>query len=105
MIEVIACGCLTKPIKAKYRIKQHLLAGKTIIMDNPIDEDAPILFMQYKNMQALSVVEFPNEQQLVGKFDFHRGLEICLEHWEEGWDCCYSEMTFMQDGEDLQLIH
>lgn len=89
----------------KYKIKKHLLKGDTIIMDNPLDEESPIGFTQYKNFEALSVLTFPDDEQAIGKFDFNKALDVLNEHWDDGWDFATGQMTFMQGDDEVKFGH
>lgn len=88
-----------------------LLAGEVLIADDPNicpccnPEESHVTFFKYMNNKILSVVEFADESQAVAHFEFQRGLEVAEELWNKGYDFAHGQMSFYQDGENIEMRH
>ena len=102
MITNLPCGCPTIPINKFINVKERLLAGETIIIDDPQIEESEITFFQLKDGSVFSLVVFPDDTQGTANFKMKRAIEICKEFWDEGYDFCSGDhMSFVvsEDGE------
>ena len=106
MITNLPCGCPTIPINKFINVKERLLAGETIIIDDPQIEESEITFFQLKDGSVFSLVVFPDDTQGTANFKMKRAIEICKEFWDEGYDFYSGDhMSFVvkedkRDGED-----
>jgi len=95
MIEKLPCGCSTIPIYKFNNVKERLLMGETIIVDNPEDEESEITFFQLKDGNVFSVVMFSDDTKGVANFEMRKALKICKEFWDMKYDFCSGKhMTF-----------
>jgi len=108
MIINLPCGCPTIPINKFINVKERLLAGETIIIDDPQIDESEITFFQLKDGSVFSLVVFPDDTQGTANFKMKRAIEICKEFWDEGYDFCSGDhMSFVvkedeKDGEEIE---
>jgi len=76
LILKLPCGCSTIPIDKFTNVKIRLMAGETIIIDDPDDEESEVYFFQLKDGNVFSVVMFPDDSQATANFHMKRLLRI-----------------------------
>lgn len=87
MLEHLPCGCESTPVTKFVEIKEAIMAGYTVAIDNPKNPNANILYIQRSDQGDILLLQ----QKPSGTGDFAEisldvSLSICQDLWAHGCD-------------------
>ncbi|MEG6616672.1 hypothetical protein V6C27_09625 [Peptococcaceae bacterium 1198_IL3148] len=95
MLEYLPCGCASNPVTNFVEIKEAIMAGNTVAIDNPKNPQANILYLQRSDQgNILLLQQKPSGTGDYTEITLDLCLSICRNLWTRGCDFSIGEGHF-----------